>query len=70
MYFIDSLHTSDLTVVQQYIGTLHKEDKSQYAIAGKAGSSQSATGKLIRRKNCSRKKKSTNNRENHRLEMR
>ncbi|KAI2656097.1 Nodulation protein NolR [Labeo rohita] len=42
--------TADLTVVQKtIIDTLHKEEKSQKAIAKEAGCSQSAVSKYINR---------------------
>ncbi len=61
--------TADLTVVQKtIIDTLHKEGKPQTFIAKEAGCSQSAFSKhvnrmLSRRKNCGRKR-CTTNREN------
>ncbi len=64
--------TADLTVVQKTtIDTLHKEGKPQTSIAKEAGCSQSAVSKHVNRelsgrKNC-RRKRCTTNRENRSL---
>ncbi len=64
--------TADLTVVQKpIIDTLHKEGKPQTFIAKEAGCSQSAVSKHVNRelsgrKNCGRKR-CTTNRENRSL---
>ncbi len=65
--------TAELTVVQKTtIDTLHKEGKTQKAIAKEAGCSQSSVSKHINReakgrKRCGRKK-CTSNRDNRTLE--
>ncbi len=64
--------TADLTIVQKtIIDTLHKEGKPQTFIAKEAGCSQSAVSKHVNRKlsgrkNCGRKRYTTNQ-ENHSL---
>ncbi len=58
--------TADLTVVQTIIDTLHKEGKPQTFIAKEAGCSQNAVSKHVnrklsgRKKNCERKRCTTN----------